>query len=169
MAIDISGIYLFMPVFSFLFVFILVFAILKSTKILGDVPFANFFISFIMATIFISFSSLELYVQTIIPWFVVLVVCVFLILMIVGFASGKLENVVANKTFGLVVIVVLIAIFLISAIRVFNPVFHPDLIVTSGEGTSLMDQLRNAYEGRVFGTVLLILISVVVAWIITKK
>ncbi len=169
MAIDISGIYIFMPIFSFLFVFIIVLAILKGSKILGEVPFANVLVSFIMAIIFISFSSLNLYVQTLIPWVAVLIVCVFFIMMVYGFASGKLDEIFKNKGFAWGMVGVLVVIFLIAAIRVFNPIFHPDLIITSGEGTSLIEQISYAYEGRIFGTVLLLIISAVVAMIITKK
>ena len=39
-----------------------------------------YFVSLIMAVIFMSFSSLDLYVRTIIPWFIALFVCVFLVL-----------------------------------------------------------------------------------------
>jgi len=48
---------------------------------------------------------------------------------------------------------------LIAAIRVFNPIFHPDLIVTSGEGTSLVEQIRYAIGGRFFGAALLVVIA----------
>ena len=59
-------------------------------------------------------------------------------------------------------IVLLIIVFLIAAIKVFNPVFHPDLIVTSGEGTSLVEQIRYGAEGTVFGSILLIVIAGIV-------
>ena len=36
MVLDISGIFLFMPLFSFLFVFIIVYSVLMKTKILGE-------------------------------------------------------------------------------------------------------------------------------------
>lgn len=168
MAIDISGIFLFMPIFSFLFVFFIVYAVLAKTKILGEGSFINVLISFIMAIIFISFSSLELYVQTIVPWFLVLFICVFLVLLIAGLSSKNLDWIM-KPTFGWVIIGILVIIFLISAIKVFNPVFHPDLVITSGEGTSLLEQLSYGLDGRVFGTVLLIIIASAVAYIITKK
>ena len=169
MAIDISGIFLFMPIFSFLFVFFIVYALLIKTKVLGESNFVNLFISLIMAIIFMSFSSLDLYVQTLVPWFIVLLVCVFMILLLVGFSSGKLENVMSQRFFGWVVVLILLSIFLIAAIRVFNPIFHPDLIITSGEGTSLIEQLRFAADGRVFGTILLLVIAGLVSWILTRK
>ena len=168
MAIDISGLYFFMPVFSFLFVFIIVFALLKSSKLLGDVPFANFFISFIMAIIFISFSSLEFYVRNIIPWVAVLIVIIFLVLLVVGFATKDFWIFLGNKL-AWVSIGLLVLIFLIAAIKVFNPIIHPDLGITSGEGISLFDQLREAADSTVVGSLLLIIIAAIVAWVITKK
>ena len=168
MAIDISGIYFFMPVFSFLFVFLIVYAILAKTKILGDSTFVNFLVSFIMAIIFMSFSSLDLYVKTIIPWFIVLFISVFLVLLIAGLSTKELDKIM-TKGFAWIVIIILLIIFLISAIKVFNPVFHPDLIITSGEGTSLVEQISYASGGRVFGTILLIVIAVIVSWVLTRK
>ncbi len=113
---DISGLYFFMPVFSFLFVFVVVFAILAKTKILGDGR-ANIIVSFIMAIIFMNFSSLDLFVRTITPWFIVLLVCLFFVLVILGFSVGNdiMKKIVTTR-FGLVVVVVLIVIFLIAAI-----------------------------------------------------
>jgi len=168
MAIDISGIYFFMPVFSFLFVFLIIYAILLKSKILGESGFVNLMISFIMAIIFMSFSSLELYVQTIIPWFIVLFVIVFLVLLIAGLSTKNLDWVMKSG-FGWVVIGILVIVFLISAIKVFNPVFHPDLIITSGEGISLLEQIRGGFGGTALGTILLIIIAAGVAWILTKK
>ena len=169
MAIDISGIFLFMPIFSFLLVFFIVYAILAKTKIIGETGFINVFVSFIMAIIFLSFASLELYVQTIVPWFVVLLVSVFLIMLIAGFATKDLDWLMGSKSrFGLIVIGILILIFLVSAIRVFNPVFHPDLLITSGEGISLIEQISYSVDGRVFGTLLLIVIAGAVSWIVTR-
>jgi hypothetical protein len=167
MAIDITGIYFFMPVFSFLFVVFIVYAILAKTKILGEGGFVNVLVSFIMAIIFMSFSSLELYVQTIIPWAMVLLVCVFLVLLLAGFASGKIGDIMSTK-FAWVVAGILILIFLIVAIKVFNPVFHPDLGITSGEGTSMIEQIKEAAGGRVLGTILLVIIAAGVAWVLTN-
>ncbi len=166
MVLDISGINFFMPVFSFLFVFILVYALLAKTKIIGDSKFVLLLISFIIAVVFMSFSSLELFVRTIIPWFIVLVVAVFLIL-IIGMFSSK--DWVPKSGFAWIIIVVLLVIFLISAIYVFNPIFHPDLGVASGGSTSLLQQIKGYMGGGVVGSIILIVIAIIVAWVITKK
>jgi hypothetical protein len=167
MAIDISGIFFFMPIISFLFVFLIIWSILIKSSILGDAPWVNLFVGLIMATIFISFSSLDLYVRTIVPWFVVLFICVFLVLLLGGLATKDIMKVVGNKL-GWVAIVLLVIVFLIAAIKVFNPVFHPDLIITSGEGTSLVEQIRYGADGTVFGTLFLIIIAGIVSWVLVK-
>ena len=168
MAIDISGIYFFMPVFSFFFVFLIVWAVLAKTKLLGDTGFVNLFVSFIMAIIFMSFSSLDLYVRTIIPWFVVLLIMVFLVLLIAGLSTKDLAKIMSTK-FAWAVIVILLIIFLVAAVKVFNPVLHPDLIITSGEGTSLVEQIRYAAGGSAFGTILLIIIAGIVSFVLSKS
>ena len=168
MAIDISGIFFFMPIISFLFVFLVVWSILVKTKILGEAPWINLFVGLIMATIFMSFSSLDLYVRTVIPWFVVLFVCVFLVLLLAGLATKDVGKFMGNW-FGWISIFILLAIFLVSFIKVFNPVFHPDLIITSGEGTSLVEQIRYGSDGTIFGTLFLIFIAGIVSWVLVKK
>ena len=167
MAIDISGIYFFMPVFSFLFVFVIVYALLAQTKILGANKFVHLLISFIMAIIFMSFSANRLYVETIIPWFVVLLVVVFLVLLIAGLSTKKLDGIMTTN-FAWAVIIILIIIFLIAAIRVFNPVLHPELLITGGEdGPGIIGQIFGS--SSIAGSILLIIIAAVVAWVITKK
>jgi len=159
-----------MPVFSFLFVFIVVYAILAKTELLGENQFINLLISFIMSVIFISFSSLELYVITVLPWFVILLVLVFLVLVIAGFSSGKMDKIMTTRL-GWAVASILIVIFLIAAIKVFNPVLHPDLVVTEGgSGPGIMEQLSYLLStSTVAGTLLLIIAAIVVSWVIARK
>lgn len=167
---DISNLFFFMPVFSFLFVFVVVYAILAKTKVLGDGR-VNIIVSFIMAIIFMNFSSLNLFVNTITPWFVVLLICLFFVLVLVGFSSTDLLKKMVTPTFGWVVVIILIAIFLIAAIRVFNPVFHPSLILTSGgEGSpGVVWQIRNILDSQVVGSILLLVVGIAAAWFLTKK
>ena len=169
MVLDISGIFFFMPVFSFLFVFLISYAILLKTKILGDLAFVNILVSFVLAIVFMSFSSVELYIRTIIPWFAILFVIVFLILLIAGLATKNLDGIMTNK-FAWVIIAVLVAIFLTAAIRVFNPVLHPDLVITSGDGTQqgIVQQMTDILDSRVAGGLLLLVIAAIVAFVITR-
>jgi len=170
MPIDISGIYFFMPVFSFLFVFFIIYALLAVSKALGESKFIHLLISFIVAVVFMSFSSAELYVRQIIPWFVVLLVVVFLILMIAGFTKNL--EAVMQPWFAWVIIAILGIIFLIAAINVFNPVFHPDLVITGAEeaGPGVVQQFKDFItSSKVAGSIILLVVAGIVAWVITKK
>lgn len=167
--INITGINYFLPLFSFFFVFLVIYAILFKTKILGDNnKWVNLILSFIMSIIFVSFASTELYIRTIVPWFAVLLVCVFLVLLLGAFSANKLE-VFTKPAFGWVVVGILIVIFLIAAIRVFNPVFHPEYVLTSGDSPMIIGQIRNLMDSKVAGGLLLLVITIAVSWIITKK
>lgn len=168
MALDISGIYFFMPVFSFLFVFVIIYAILAKTRLLGDSQFANVLVGLMMSIIFMSFSSIDLYVRTIIPWFIVLFVMVFLILLITGLSNKDISKVIGSK-FAWVVISILVVVFLIAAIKVFNPIFHPDLIITSGDGAGVVSQLREYLDSRWVGGILLVIVAIAVSYVLTKK
>lgn len=166
-ALDISGIFLFMPVFSFLFVFVVVYAILAKTKILGDSK-VNLLVSFIMAIIFMNVSSLKLYVETITPWFIALLIILFFVLILIGLATKDFEKMM-TPTFAWVVVIILIIVFLIAAIRVFNPIFHPEYVVVSGDYPRVISQIRGIFDSQVWGSILLLAIAALVAWVLTWK
>jgi len=169
MPIDISGLQFFMPVFSFLFVFLIIFILLGLTKVLGENKWLHALISFIISVVFFSFSTAELYVREIIPWFVVLTVVVFLILMIAGFTKNL--DAITKPWFAWLIIIILGVVFLIAAIKVFNPVFHPDLVITSGEnGPGVIQQFKDFISSsKIAGSLILMIVAGLVAWIITKK
>jgi len=165
--IDVSGLNFFMPVFSFFFVFFIVYSILWKTKILGENHFIVILISFILGVIFLSFSSLRFYVETIIPWFALLMVVIFFVLLIGMFSSKDWKP---GSWLSWVFIGILILIFLISAIYVFNPVFHPDLIIASGGRESLWNQIQDFFtSSKVAGSVLLIIVAIIISWVLTRK
>ena len=169
MALDISGLQFFLPVFSFLFVLIIIFILLGLTKVLGENKWLHLLISFIVSVVFFSFSSAELYVREIIPWFVVLTIVVFLILMIAGFTKNL--DAITKPWFMWLIVIVLGIVFLIAAIRVFNPVLHPDLVITgAGDGPGVVQQFKDfMISSKVAGSILLLVIAGIVSWVLTKK
>ncbi len=167
MPLNITGIYFFMPVFSFLFVFVVVYAILAKTKVLGEQK-VNLIVSFVMAIIFMNFSSMQLYVETMLPWFVVFVICLFLVLIIMAFSTKDVGKMM-TPAFAWVMVAILVVIFLISAIKVFNPVFHPEYGLTSGGSPQIISQIRGVFDNSTSGSVLLLIVAAVVTWVLVRK
>jgi len=155
MPINLSGLEFFMPVFGFVFVFVIIYALLAKTKILGGVIWIDVIVSGIIAIIFSTIISVREYIQAVTPWFVVLVVALFFILIIIGLSQQNIDKIM-KPGFVWVFIIALILVFFIAAIRVFDPVFYNiKWFVFS--------------RGRIFGGIILLAIAVLVGWIITRK
>ena len=149
--------------------FVVVYVLLAKTKVLGENKWLHFLISFIVSVVFFSFSSAELYVRNIIPWLVVLVIAVFSILIIAGFTKNL--DAITKPWFMWLIIIVLGVVFLITAIGVFNPAFHPDLVVTRvGSGPGVVQQFKDfVTSSKVAGSIILLVVAALVAWVLTKK
>ena len=100
-------------IYPFLLVFFIVFALLEKTKLLGENMFTNLLIGFIVAIIFTTMSSAQEYVETITPWFAVLLVALFFILVLIGLSQQKIADIMKPGMVW-VFLVALILIFLIS-------------------------------------------------------
>ncbi len=170
MPIDVSWLGFYMPIFGFLFVFVVMLAILLKTEILGDNVFTNSFVSFIFAIIFITFSPGIDFVSTIVPWFAILIIALFFVLMIVGFSQKDVDDFM-KPWLAWVFIVLLIVVFLISAIVVFHPVLEPYLPGTVDDGgNDFLNSVADFFYGEQFlGGLLLLVVAVAASWLIGKK
>ena len=80
MPTDLTAITYFAPIAAFLIVFVVSFAVLTKTKIFEGSPWINLFISLFISVIFISAGGAITYVKTIVPWFAVLLISLFFLL-----------------------------------------------------------------------------------------
>ena len=167
---DLSGVAFFAPIAAFLLVFLVSFAIFHKTGVLGESKWLNLFISFIIATLFVSFAGGRVYVQTIIPWIAIALICLVFLLAILGFIGKDVDFM--KKGVGIAFIIILGVIFLISAFFVFSEVLVRYLPgPTFGQGASPDERyfLSWLYSPRIAGAILLIIISALVSWILVKK
>ena len=143
----------FMPIFAFLLVFIVIYSLLKATKVLGESQAVMFFVSLILSSFFVVEASLVDFVRYSSSWLVVGIFIVFFIILIVGFVPGiKVgEFFGKNNWFALVLLILVVAVFIISAAYVFNWVIDWD-VVRGWVGTEW------------FGFILLLVIAGVVSW-----
>jgi len=159
MAVDISGIGYFMPIFGFLFIFIIVYALLAKTKLLGDSKAINAIIALVVAIIFAVFASTQEYIRQVTPWFAVLMIVLFFVLIIIGLSQQKIADIMKPWAVW-VFIIALILVFLIVAIKVFPDTFGnvwSDIVYFF---------INNA---KIAGAIVLLIIGGIVVWIVTKK
>lgn len=155
MALDTTPLNFLLPVFSFLFIFILVYAVLAKTKVLGENKFIHIFISFLLAILFLVRTSLVEFVNFSAAWFAVFLVCVFFILIVIAFTHGKVD-VVMNKGVAWVLVGLLVVLFIYSASVVFNWALK-------------FEDIGGWFMTPLFGTVLLLVVGLIAAYILSKK
>ena len=166
MAIDVSGISVIAPVLAFLLVVFVVAAILFKTKILGENKWVQIFVSLIVASLFVVSAGTREYVLTVIPWFGVLVVSLFIIMFLVGFVGAKAEFM--QKGIGIVAVIIIGLVFLFSAFVVFSDVLV-NTVGGGGEGSEATSIVFSwLFSARIGGAILLIIASALVSWILVK-
>jgi hypothetical protein len=162
MAASISGIGFFMPIFSFLLVFVVVYAMLFKTKALGDNKGMMIMISFVLASFFIMQVNLVEFVQFSSAWLTGGVVLLFFLMMIIAFLPGDSSKIFEGKDgkpskwFGFIVLGGIMIFFIISAGYVFDSAVNWEFI-------------SELFNREWVGMILLLMISGVVAAIISRE
>lgn len=165
--VDVSGISYFLPIISFLVIFLVSFAVMMKAK-LPESKFLQVLISFLIATIFISIGGARTYIENVAPWFAVVLVSLFLMFLVLGLAGKGLDDWAGG--IGKIFVVVLFVVFVISALFVFSSSISPYLPWTQGyQSTTTSSYFTDwLYSPRTGGAVLLLIVSAVVAWILIK-
>jgi len=158
-SIDLSGIATFVPVFGFLLVFAVTYALLGKTKLLGEQRFVHILVSFAIAIIFLVSANAIEYVRIVTPWFAALVVSLLLIGLVVGLMGEKAMESVFKPGFAWLIVIFLIVVFLFSAAYVFA-----DLI-----NTYFGAPKQFLMQPTILGVVVLIGITVFASWLLTRK
>lgn len=163
---DLSFFTYILPILVFLVVFMISFAMIKKLGFF-DKPFWSLFLSFLISTIFIVAIQPREYVQTVIPWFAILLVSFFLILVMFGLAKFKEWDSTLGKAFG----IILLVLFVISGIFVFSSYFSPYLPWNSGIGANPDVKFASdwVFSPRVFGAILLVAVSALVSYFLVKE
>lgn len=153
----------------FLLVFVIVFSVLRKTELIGKELFVQLFVSFLLATVFVTAISVRQYVLTIVPWFAVLILSLFFLLVLLGFVGKSTEFM--HKGIGIAFVVLLIIVFLVSGIVVFADVVGPYLpgSSTAGGNPQILKFTDWLYSPQVSGAILLLAVSALVSWVLVRK
>ena len=165
--IDISGVQYFVPLIGFVLVFVVVAAVLNKTKLFENI-WLELFISFLVSTLFISVIGPLEYIQAIVPWFAILLVSLFFILVFTGFIGDKAEAL--RNSIGKVFVYVLLLVFLVAAFFVFSSLISPYLPGGNSQRANpdLLKVTSWLFESRTAGAFWLIAVSAFASWILVS-
>ena len=155
---SVSAIGYFMPIFAFLLVFVVIYALFVKTAVLGESTAVILFISFVLSSFFIVEANLVELVQFSSAWFSAFIIGLFFLISILAFVPGiDIEKFFGESNwFAWVLLGLVVAFFVISSAYVFNWVFNWGL-------------LRSWFSTDWFGMVLLLIVAGAVSFVLTKK
>ena len=163
--IDIGIWQYFLPIFSFIFIFTLVFAILEKTKILGsDTTGLNSIIAFVMGLLFVLTPQAVAIVNFLVPWFIVIIffiLFIVVIFMFMGVPADTIREVAQGSAFTYTIVTVSIILLIIAIGIVWGEQLSG--IYTeqqSGEGGSFAVTVgKILFHPKVLGAAFLLLIA----------
>lgn len=156
--LDLGFLQFFLPLFSFLFIVVVLYALMHKNNFLGPSDRVHWVaaISIGMIVLF-SGSAVEL-INVITPWFVIMIVFLVLLFSIFMF-FGTNEDQLMEKIGGHIVVVIVALLMLLAAISaVFGPVFNPYGVDEEGR-TIQSETIRTLFHPRVLGAVFILLIA----------
>lgn len=142
-------------ILPFLLVFVLIYAVLQKTKVLGDNKSQiDALVSLAMALMLVAFPTPRNYIIRIVPWLAVALVVLLVIFLIYGFGSSdKDRGIVLPEWFKKNMLWVAI-------------VFVTLVVLSIAVG---LDGVRGWFNTDIFGYIIVALIIGVVFWVVTKK
>ena len=162
MAVDLPFITYFAPILAFLIVFILVYAVLHKTKVVGENKWIASFLALVVAALFVAFAGTRDYIITIMPWIAALIVCLVVLLIVMNFAGApKFMMTGAGIVFSIAVLV----IFIVSAFFLFS---HTLVQFVPSGATDTGKILNYFFNTRIAGALLLLIIGGIVSWVLIK-
>jgi len=154
-----------MPLLAYLFVFTLIYALLAKTRVLGNNKVVHFTISIVVAIIFVLTPMSTQFTVLTIPWIAIFIFMVFFILLVITFVRGKIDDIVKSQFIAVIIAIVVLIIFFISAMNVFGP------LVSQGTYLSAQGQQAVGFfvNPQFYGLAILLIIAGIISWQVTKK
>ena len=154
----------FLPLFSFILIWIVLYAILQKSKLLGGKPILDGIIGIVISLVALLSGSTFEFVNAIIPGFVMLGIAAVMVL----FASSSIlkEGIADIPPLQGIVLTLALIIIIWSITAIFGPVFNP---YSAGADPS-WETLRTLFHPRVLGAIfILIVVSNTIKLIVETK
>lgn len=162
--LDITVLESFLPVFSFILIWLVLYAVLQKSKLLGGRPVLDLVVSLIIALVAMFSGSTFEFINEVIPWFVMLTIAAILVVLV---SSSFLKEGIADiPPLKGIVMVLSLAIIVWSVTVIFGPVFNPYAVGANPE----WETLRTIFHPRVLGAIfILIIVASTIKLIVENK
>jgi asparagine N-glycosylation enzyme membrane subunit Stt3 len=160
--LDVGVLNHFVPIFVFILVFVVFYAVLLKTNILGDNKGLIALASFVVAFLFLVTRTASEFVQLVTPWFVVLIIvamCFLLIFMFLGVKPESIASAISQESTVWMILIFLLVLLGIALTKVLGPSIAA---ITQGEGTEagFMGSVGTImFHPKILGAVLILLIA----------
>jgi hypothetical protein len=116
-------------------------------------------VSFCIAIVFLISANAVEYVKVTTPIFAAFIISILFIMLVVGMFKGKMDDFFHGKGFAIFLIVILIIVFVFSAIFVFAPIIN----------TYMAGPKNFLLQPQILGVLILIGVTAFTAWLLSKK
>ena len=154
---DLGFLEFFLPAFTFLFIFVLVYAVLDKFKLMGENKWLKLIASFSIALLFLFSGDTLKFVEVITPWFVVLVILALFILslfMFMGAKESDIEKATKDPVLYWTILVIIIILLIIAVGEVFTSVGP-----TSQDGSPPSAGLRAVTNPKTLGALFILVVA----------
>lgn len=167
MALDVSWVTHGIPIYAFLLVLAVFYAIMAKTKILGESKAINGFISLIFAVIFLSFSTVRDYLVNVTIWFTVILTGVFFFMLMIFFIIKDPTKFL--KPLGIVFIIVLSLVMIIAIFYTFpqTRAYLPGNSESGGDAT-LLSIKHFILRDSVISGIILVITAAIAIFVVTR-
>ncbi|MBS3172245.1 hypothetical protein J4438_01525 [Candidatus Woesearchaeota archaeon] len=166
---DIGTIEYITPVLIFVLVFVIIYAIMQKTKLLGGSSKVDFMVALVLSLVALVSENTVKLISVLSGWYVLLLVAIILITLVlaVGAKGGDslVDAIPKMPTLMSIAFYLSLVILVVSISHVFGPVFQP----YSADADPSWWALRTIFNPKVVGTVLIMLIALVVISKLTKE
>ncbi len=161
--LDVGVLNHFVPIFVFILVFVIFYAVLLKTNILGENKGLLALASFVVAFLFLVTRTASEFVQLVTPWFVVLIIvamCFLLIFMFLGVKPESIASAISQESTVWMIMIFLLVLLGIALTKVLGPSIAA--ITQSGESTEagfIGSVGTIMFHPKILGAVLILLIA----------
>ena len=171
--LDLGLLEYFLPWFIFIFVLIIVWALLEKISFFGDNKLVNWIIAFCAALMFIIVPEMQTVIATITPFFLILIIfiiLVFIVFMFMGYEGTKILEVVSqNEIIAWVVIIVALGIMGLALTNVYGDAIH-DITSPDQDSDDLEQSIGEIiFHPKVLGVSFILILAALVVKFVSSK